>query len=241
LTDEGRVEMNKKNILNEYERYWENKKDSRHSIRPDIDFFRLAAREILVFYHPDHHNRILEIGCGAGEVFQYYEFDNKKYLGIDFSESMLNEFRKRNPGVKVKHGRGDSFYTPMEFDFIFSNNVIQHFSPTMVRNHIKSMAKMLSRHGRLIIGGIPNVQFREQYERGIFHGYSLNFLQYLTKKGKRFFKNMFGHSKPGYGIGYWYGANEFKEWGKLNSLDMHSFGCMIYPYRFHIMYTWKKM
>jgi len=226
-------------ITRKYERYWKNKQDSNHSIIHSINFYRLAAREILVFHNPESHKRILEIGCGAGECFPYYEFDRNYYLGIDFSKSMLNEFKKRNPGYKVIYGRGDSFYTPKKFDFIFSNNVIQYFTPGMTEDHIKNMSKMLSSNGRLIIGGIPNIELRNKYERGVFCANKLKLYSYLCKKSKKLLNTI--RNQHDFSIGHWYRINDFKEWGKLHDLRMNFFGCLIYPYRFHIIYTWGKI
>src|SRR5262245_52159670 len=154
--------------MEEFRWYWSQKRDSDYTQRPNLDVFKIAADEVRVYFDPDLYKLILDIGCGAGEVFEYLKFDPNHYLGVDFSPSMLSAFAERHPEVRLMEGEASSFLIPEKFDFILINGVIQYCSPEATRKCITNLKQMLSEEGAILMGNIPNRLLRYKYYRGLF-------------------------------------------------------------------------
>ena len=69
--------------------------------------------------------RVLDLGCGFGWHCQYaIEHGAEHALGIDISEKMLEEARKRNnsPRIEYKHMAIEDFdYSPESYDVVISS------------------------------------------------------------------------------------------------------------------------
>jgi ubiquinone/menaquinone biosynthesis C-methylase UbiE len=64
--------------------------------------------------------KILEIGVGAGKTIRFLKQISSDYTGIDYSQEMVNECRRRFPDVNVicRDARDMSAFNSDEFDFI---------------------------------------------------------------------------------------------------------------------------
>jgi len=87
---------------------------SRDRLWPELKF---------LFDYAEEKEKILDLGCGNGRFSQYLQ--KTDYTGIDFSEEMIKEARKRFP--KKKFLVGNALQLPFEkeiFDKIYSIAVI---------------------------------------------------------------------------------------------------------------------
>ena len=106
---------------------------------PLIDYDQLAAdyarhRQV----HPDvllalrgaasAASRVLEVGCGTGNYVSALQSRvGCACWGIDPSEEMLNQARKRSSAVDYRQGRAEDLgFAPESFDLVFSVDVIHH-------------------------------------------------------------------------------------------------------------------
>ena len=101
------------------------------------------------------HRKILDVGCGAGELYDYIKFDPQHYLGVDFSNNMLKTFKERHPEVDLKYGEASTLMLNEKFDFIIVNNVIQYCNPITMTKSINNIANMLAEGGTIFLGNIP--------------------------------------------------------------------------------------
>lgn len=87
-------------------------------------------------------NRVLDLGCGTGELTKSL-FDSlkpKSLIGLDASDEMLAESVKyRMPGLEFKLGKIEDFGPDSKFDLIFSNAALQ-----WVPDHEKLFPKIFS-------------------------------------------------------------------------------------------------
>ena len=215
--------------MEEFRRYWSQKRDSDHSQRPNLDVFKIAAGEVRAYFDPDRYKRILEIGCGAGEVFEYLKFDPNHYLGVDFSPSILSAFAKRHPKVRLMEGEASSFLIPEKFDFILINGVIQYCLPEATRKCIANLKQMLSEEGAILIGNVPNRLLRYKYYCGLFLDKSPATGQIVINLCKTAASSVL---KRHLGIGYWYTTDQIRKIAAKQDLDTWFFGSLLYPYRF---------
>ncbi len=212
--------------------YWAHKKDSDHAVRAGIDVFRIGAGEIMAFFEPARFKSVLEIGCGAGELFEHFKLDQERYLGVDFSASILEEFSRRHPNVRVRQGDAESFLIPEEFDFILINNVVQYCSPEATRRCLANLKKMLSPNGFILVGNVPNRLLRYIYEAGLLSDQTPSAGRILWNACKSAVRPLFGRGSR---IGYWYKMSEIKKFATTLDLDAYFFGALIYPYRFSVI------
>lgn len=89
---------------------------------------RLVAQK-LITSTPDHPHRILDLGCGNGTLFSLIPWEIERFVGVDFSVSML-EHHPRDLNVELMQGDfndptlWDRFYIG-EFDRLYSASALQ--------------------------------------------------------------------------------------------------------------------
>jgi SAM-dependent methyltransferase len=207
--------------------YWQRKTDSDHVPREGYDVFRIGAGEIQPFLHG--RRSVLELGCGAGELFEHLDVDRSAYLGVDFSRSMLDTFKARHAGVRLEHGEASTFTTKEKFDFVLVNNVVQYCAPYRTLGILQNAADMLAPGGRIFLGNIPDRRARLAYRRGYFFGDRAGF---LVRLGRFLRAVLFILGNRTDTVGYWYTPDEIARFAKPLGLEVAIFGCVLYPYRF---------
>lgn len=128
-----------------YDQYW-----TKSELRGDDSFKWPNIKKLL----PQNENiRILDFGCGDGELINYIKNTNPKsqLYGVDVSKKIINLNRK-----KIKHAK---FYTVDDgeklpfpnnyFDFIVSTDVIEHVYNTDVT--FKELSRVLKPKGKLLL------------------------------------------------------------------------------------------
>jgi len=102
---------------------------------------------------------VLEIGCGAGRLTDYFADWFKEVIGLDISETMINHAKERlvsKANVRLFSTDGLAYPVPDEtVNFIFSFIVFQHMpDKKTVRKNFEEAARVLKK------GGIMKVQLR---------------------------------------------------------------------------------
>lgn len=96
--------------------------------------------------------RILDVGCGNGNLFSLLPEGRYELFGIDFSENMIAEARKKC-GDRAAFSVADAEELPFEddtFDFVVCNASFHHYiHPDTVA---AEMHRVLKTGGKLLIG-----------------------------------------------------------------------------------------
>lgn len=109
----------------------------------------------------DYEN-VLEIGFGNGKFFGRYSAINLtvQLTGLDYSELMCEEARKRNPDLiangtlKIKHGDAlSSGFPDNEFDKVIALNTIYFWEP--LEDHFLEIKRILKPGGLFLVGFRP--------------------------------------------------------------------------------------
>jgi O-antigen chain-terminating methyltransferase len=90
------------------------------------------------------NGEVLDIGCGRGEFMALLRQEGRRPLGLDLSDSMLEEARQR--GLACAKADALEFLTqrpPASLDGIFSSQVIEHFEPGYLRRVIAESFRVL--------------------------------------------------------------------------------------------------
>jgi len=212
--------------LSKWLRFWTGQTSPLHRYASE-EHYRDYGSELRLLLGGRERGRVLEIGCGNGALFPHLGFASAaEYTGVDFSESMLEEFRQTNPGARLVCAPGHSYREDRQYDLIFSNGVVQYFNRKMMRTHVNNAAQMLSAEGMLVCASVPWCRLRWAYCRGdAMPGASRrSVLASLKAYARRCL------SDP---MGRWLDVAEFRELACANSMHADFWGCLHYPYRFH--------
>ncbi len=108
------------------------------------------------------HERILEIGCGIGDL-TYALIDNaKRITGVDISSKVLDFAKTRRSLYSI----GDDQFQKIEFlqmsgvnldfpsatfDYVVSTSMIEHLHPEDVEQHLRDVWRILKNNGHYLI------------------------------------------------------------------------------------------
>jgi SAM-dependent methyltransferase len=111
------------------------------------------ARTRLVEQHirPEPGLRVLDIGCGPGEMLEY--LPGIGYCGIDISERYIERARRRFADRAAEFRVGDGARIPPDlrgFDLALAIGVLHHLDDDRVRAMLSGVATALSPAGRFI-------------------------------------------------------------------------------------------
>jgi trans-aconitate methyltransferase len=209
-----------------WKEFWRDKVQPYHRADTSQHYVEYG-RELALLTGDAAGQRVLDLGCGAGSMFEAIGFHRAaRYRGIDFSESMLASFRSKHPGVDVRFGDASSYIDGEEYDLIFSNTLAQYFDEAMMLSHLGNAKKMLAYGGRIVIGSIPWKKSRATFYMG---GYATQSVTSWTRRAARL---ALSHVRPD-PVGRWFALHEIT--GPANKLGLATevYGSMLYPYRIH--------
>lgn len=120
-------------------------------------FVHLYGEALLTLLNPQAGERILDLGCGSGELTQQIAEQGAQVIGIDTSAEMLARAHAQFPTIDLYQMDATNMSFTEPFDAIFSNAVIHWVSDYEAA--VQQMAKVLKPGGRLVIefGGKNNV------------------------------------------------------------------------------------
>lgn len=110
---------------------------------------------LLDWLTPQAGERILDLGCGTGDLTAQIAASGAQVVGLDASEAMLAAARKKYPALTFLHGDATKLPTPEQaFDAVFSNAVL-HWIPDLTPV-AQGLARVLRPGGRFVaeFGGI---------------------------------------------------------------------------------------
>lgn len=221
-------------ILNKsYREFWKNQTTPLHRMNDEKTYKAYAQELSNIFSYLGYFNgKILEIGCGNGALFPFFDFDHRLYTGIDFSPSLMKIFRANYPNVSLIECDAADFIPDDKYNLIFGNAVHQHFSKKMLTYHVKNMLSCLTDGGALVLANVPYSKFRNNLFYGeLFpnsHRDSLS-IKSLKRRLSPIYQLLTTRSD---GIGFWYSIKDIQEiTGENYTVDI--FGSNFYPYRVH--------
>jgi len=134
--------------------------------------------------HVSPGDRILDLGCGNGRLSALLKDQNINYLGVDFSQKLINIAKNLYPELKFE--QADALNLPFPdnyFDKIISIAVLHHIPSTRMRvQFLKQVERTLKPKGLLVIS-VWNLWPRPSFFN-LFFKYTL--LKLIGKSGLDF-------------------------------------------------------
>jgi SAM-dependent methyltransferase len=109
---------------------------------------------MLVRHREDFAGSVLELGCGAGRITGYLVALAARAHGLDLSQRMVAECRRRYPAGTFETGdmRDLSRFADASFDAVLAgNNVIDVFSDAERRATLREMGRVLAPGGLMVM------------------------------------------------------------------------------------------
>ena len=100
------------------------------------DFVLKFGEEIIKLLNLQKNEKILDIGCGTGDLTKKIAKLCEKVTGIDNSNEMIQTAKKKYPEISFIHADAKDYQLEYKFDAIFSNAVL-HWIPQadiMIKN-----------------------------------------------------------------------------------------------------------
>lgn len=123
-----------------------------------IDYVSTLGKGVIEWLKPQLGERIMDLGCGTGELANEISASGASVLGMDLSSSMIETAKQKFPHLSFQVADGETFHTSAPYDAVFSNAALHWMKrPKQV---IRSVRKALREGGRFVaeFGGKGNVQ-----------------------------------------------------------------------------------
>jgi trans-aconitate methyltransferase len=107
---------------------------------------------------PKSGERVLDLGCGTGQLTAEIADSGAEVLGIDQSPEMIAQARRNFPGLRFKVGDARTFAVDQPFEAVFSNAVLHWVKPAAAA--VERVWLALKPGGRFVaeFGGYGNVR-----------------------------------------------------------------------------------
>lgn len=118
---------------------------------------------------PKNKERILDLGCGSGELTNAIQELSRDVIGMDRSPEMIEKAKAQFPWCKFQLGDATDFHFERPFNAIFSNAALHWVVP--YKKAISCMYANLAKEGRIVVefGGKNNVRaITDQLRRSLF-------------------------------------------------------------------------
>ena len=98
-------------------------------------------------------DRILDVGCGNGRLYQLFDNLSIDYVGLDQSKNLLAEARKKFPSAQFIVGEMSKLpFAEDSFDIIFCIAAFHHLPSDELRMRtLKEMKRVLRANGKIVM------------------------------------------------------------------------------------------
>jgi trans-aconitate methyltransferase len=123
-----------------------------------LNFVSNFGKGIVELLHPQKGERILDLGCGTGDLSYEISKSSARVTGMDSSYEMVTKASEKYPSIPFILDDGETFRTNERYDAVFSNAALHWMKNA--GNVVESIEQALHPGGRFVaeFGGKGNVQ-----------------------------------------------------------------------------------
>jgi len=85
------------------------------------DFVSGYGKDVIALLSPRKGERILDIGCGTGDLAEIIHKKGATVIGLDNSNEMIEAARRKYPHIRFDNKNANDFVYDVKFDAVFSN------------------------------------------------------------------------------------------------------------------------
>ncbi|RKL65735.1 SAM-dependent methyltransferase [Salipaludibacillus neizhouensis] len=124
-----------------------------------LSFVSQFGKGVVDLLEPKEGEKILDLGCGTGDLTHAISKSGAMVRGIDFSAEMIEKAREKFPEISFDVENAENYRTEVKFDAVFSNAALHWMK--QAGKVIESINLALRPGGRFIaeFGGEGNVDF----------------------------------------------------------------------------------
>lgn len=123
-----------------------------------LGFVSKFGKDVIELLNPTRGEKILDLGCGTGDLA--YEISKKgaTVTGMDLSTEMIEKARKKYSDINFINGDAENFQLDESFDAVFSNAALHWMKNA--EKVVKCVWNVLKKGGRFVaeFGGHGNVE-----------------------------------------------------------------------------------
>jgi len=102
----------------------------------------LVEKQKLITFHPK--GSVIDIGSGGGRDAKFFIQNGYEYVGIDYSNGLLHEARKTNPGVRfLKQSVYQLDFPQNSFDLFWACAVLLHVPKQKMDSALQSICRVI--------------------------------------------------------------------------------------------------
>ncbi len=155
----------------------------------------------------DRTHTVLDVGCANGLFGLVISACCKRYIGVEPVEALAERSRFNLTGLdnaEVMTASGDDIALPADsVDRVLIAEVIQLNPPTATRCILEETARILRKHGRIVLLSVPDQRERAAFESGYTE--QIKRADHLTGEQKQAILDRQANA-------HWYLASELIEW-----------------------------
>ncbi|HVY25041.1 MAG TPA: methyltransferase domain-containing protein [Polyangiaceae bacterium] len=111
-------------------------------------FVPKLAADLIELLAPEPGQRVLDLGAGTGDLTQALAAAGARPLGLDASQAMVSEARRKHPNLDFVVGDGQELSFDGEFDAVFSNATLHWMA--RAEDVARGVARALKPGGRFV-------------------------------------------------------------------------------------------
>ena len=121
-------------------------------------FVTKYGEDLIGWLHPQKGERILDLGCGTGQLTFEISESGAEVVGMDNSPEMISKAKANYPHLRFEVKNATNFQFDEKFDAVFSNATLHWINDQ--RNVIKCIYNNLKEDGRFVfeMGGKRNIE-----------------------------------------------------------------------------------
>jgi SAM-dependent methyltransferase len=113
----------------------------------------LGAQTVNEYLSTNQNSRILDLGCGYGEISQFFP-SSCSYLGVDLNASYIDYALRKRKRDNTEFIVGDVSDIELRkrgpFDLVFLTGVLHHLSADQIKQLVSSSRELVSESGRFV-------------------------------------------------------------------------------------------
>jgi len=120
-------------------------------------FNQYMVKNVLSIYYPKKHEKIIDLGCGWGNISLALQKRGFSVLGIDYSEDSINLCKKTAEKLDLDSSRficrdaTDTGLKSNSFDVVYCADLVEHLYPAVYDELLIEVYRLLKKGGEFVI------------------------------------------------------------------------------------------